>query len=130
MIRQCAPFLALLFAWANDAQAAATPEFEVASIKPSAPPTGMGIRFEGTCRGWLLTMSADVPSVPVIFFRRHGLTLDSAREIAGFVGPLDNRFFFLHMPSCHHSWSRAHASQSLPGEHPNIVGAERSVHAA
>lgn len=51
MIRKCAPFLALLFAWADSyAQSAAKREFEAASIKPSPPP----IRniFEESCRGW------------------------------------------------------------------------------
>jgi uncharacterized protein (TIGR03435 family) len=59
MIRKCAPFLALLFAWADSyAQSAAKPEFEAASIKPSPPPTVLptrqpnGARFEGGCRRW------------------------------------------------------------------------------
>ena len=62
MIRKCAPFLALLFAWADPyAQSAAKPEFEAASIKPSPPPTVLptrqpnganGARFEGGCRRW------------------------------------------------------------------------------
>jgi uncharacterized protein (TIGR03435 family) len=59
MIRRCAPFLAFLFAWADSyGQSAAKPQFEVASIKPSPPPpTGVGIRFEGGCRGWPLSSS-------------------------------------------------------------------------
>jgi uncharacterized protein (TIGR03435 family) len=53
MIRKCAPFLALLFAWADSyAQSAAKPEFEVASIKPSPPATRVGNSFEGGCRRW------------------------------------------------------------------------------
>jgi uncharacterized protein (TIGR03435 family) len=56
MICKCAPFLALLFAWANSyAQSAARPEFEAASIKPTPPPIGLGNAFEKSCRGWPLT---------------------------------------------------------------------------
>jgi uncharacterized protein (TIGR03435 family) len=51
MIRNCAPFLALAFAWAGAyAQSTAKPEFEVASIKPS-PPYSPGVGFAVACRG-------------------------------------------------------------------------------
>jgi len=52
MIRKCASFLALAFAWTGAyAQSAAKPEFEVASIKPSPPPPSAGIGFAVGCRG-------------------------------------------------------------------------------